>query len=136
METFLEELDALIAEQDLSVIEVVGALQYVQQRLVIDAYVDNDDDEEEDMLVSQLNMDISVETSKTVKITNVGGNIGFYYWTGSAWALVGASTVKSHSYTGNWYVAVFGNASTNGTGTVATVNNLKLVDTDFATQRP
>jgi len=48
METFLEELDALIAEQDLSVIEVVGALQYVQQRLVIDAYVDNDDDEEEE----------------------------------------------------------------------------------------
>jgi len=47
METFLEELDALIAEQDLSVIEVVGALQYVQQRLVIDAYVDNDDEEEE-----------------------------------------------------------------------------------------
>ena len=43
METFLEELDALIAEQDLSVIEVVGALQYVQQRLVIDAYVDGDD---------------------------------------------------------------------------------------------
>ena len=48
METFLEELDALIAEQDLSVIEVVGALQYVQQRLVIDAYVDNDDEEEEE----------------------------------------------------------------------------------------
>jgi hypothetical protein len=48
METFLEELDALIAEQDLSVIEAVGALQYVQQRLVIDAYVDNDDEEEEE----------------------------------------------------------------------------------------
>lgn len=48
METFLEELDALIAEQDLSVIEVVGALQYVQQRLVIDAYVDGDDEEEEE----------------------------------------------------------------------------------------
>ena len=44
----LEELDALIAEQDLSVIEVVGALQYVQQRLVIDAYVDGDDEEEEE----------------------------------------------------------------------------------------
>lgn len=48
METFLEELDALIAEQDLSVIEVVGALQYVQQRLVIDAYVDGGDDDEEE----------------------------------------------------------------------------------------
>jgi hypothetical protein len=48
METFLEELDALIAEQDLSVIEVVGALQYVQQRLVIDAYVDVDGEEEEE----------------------------------------------------------------------------------------
>jgi hypothetical protein len=47
METFLEELDALIAEQDLTVIEVIGALQYVQQRLVIDAYVDGDDEEEE-----------------------------------------------------------------------------------------
>ena len=47
METFLEELDALIAEQDLTIIEVIGALQYVQQRLVIDAYVDDDDEEEE-----------------------------------------------------------------------------------------
>lgn len=47
METFLEELDALIAEQDLTIIEVVGALQYVQQRLVIDAYVSDDDEEEE-----------------------------------------------------------------------------------------
>ena len=47
METFLEELDALIAEQDLTVIEVIGALQYVQQRLVIDAYVGGDDEEEE-----------------------------------------------------------------------------------------
>ena len=47
METFLEELDALIAEQDLTIIEVIGALQYVQQRLVIDAYVDGDDEEEE-----------------------------------------------------------------------------------------
>ena len=46
METFLEELDALIAEQDLTVIEVIGALQYVQQRLVIDAYVGDDDEEE------------------------------------------------------------------------------------------
>ena len=47
METFLEQLDALIAEQDLTIIEVIGALQYVQQRLVIDAYVDGDDEEEE-----------------------------------------------------------------------------------------
>lgn len=47
METFLEALDALIAEQDLTIIEVIGALQYVQQRLVIDAYVDGDDEEEE-----------------------------------------------------------------------------------------
>ena len=47
METFLEELDALIAEQDLTVIEVIGALQYVQQRLVIDAYVGDDGEEEE-----------------------------------------------------------------------------------------
>ena len=47
METFLEELDALIAEQDLTIIEVIGALQYVQQRLVIDAYVDGDEEEEE-----------------------------------------------------------------------------------------
>lgn len=47
METFLEQLDALIAEQDLTIIEVIGALQYVQQRLVIDAYVDGDDGEEE-----------------------------------------------------------------------------------------
>lgn len=45
METFLEELDALIAEQDLTIIEVIGALQYVQQRLVIDAYVGDDDEE-------------------------------------------------------------------------------------------
>jgi len=47
METFFEQLDALIAEQDLTVIEVIGALQYAQQRLVIDAYVDGDDEEEE-----------------------------------------------------------------------------------------
>jgi hypothetical protein len=47
METFLEALDALIAEQDLTIIEIIGALQYVQQRLVIDAYVDGDDEEEE-----------------------------------------------------------------------------------------
>ena len=47
METFFEQLDALIAEQDLTIIEVIGALQYVQQRLVIDAYVDDDDEEEE-----------------------------------------------------------------------------------------
>ena len=48
METFLEELDALIAEQDLTIIEVIGALQYAQQRLVIDAYVDGDDEEGEE----------------------------------------------------------------------------------------
>jgi len=48
METFLEELDALIAEQDLSVIEVVGALQYVQQRLVIDACIEEAEEEEEE----------------------------------------------------------------------------------------
>ena len=47
METFLEQLDALIAEQDLTIIEVIGALQYAQQRLVIDAYVGDDDEEEE-----------------------------------------------------------------------------------------
>lgn len=47
METFLEQLDALIAEQDLSVIEVVGALQYAQQQLVIESYIGSDDDEEE-----------------------------------------------------------------------------------------
>ena len=46
METFFEQLDALIAEQDLTIIEVIGALQYAQQRLVIDAYVDGDDEEE------------------------------------------------------------------------------------------
>jgi hypothetical protein len=46
METFLEQLDALIAEQDLTIIEIIGALQYAQQRLVIDAYVDGGDDEE------------------------------------------------------------------------------------------
>ena len=47
METFFEQLDALIAEQDLTIIEVIGALQYAQQRLVIDAYVGDDDEEEE-----------------------------------------------------------------------------------------
>lgn len=47
METFLEQLDALIADQDLSVIEVIGALQYAQQQLVIESYVGNDDEEEE-----------------------------------------------------------------------------------------
>lgn len=47
METFLEQLDALIAEQDLSVIEVIGALQYAQQQLVIESYVGSDDEEEE-----------------------------------------------------------------------------------------
>lgn len=47
METFLEQLDALIADQDLSVIEVIGALQYAQQQLVIESYVGSDDEEEE-----------------------------------------------------------------------------------------
>ncbi len=47
METFLEQLDALIAEQDLTVIEVVGALQYAQQQLVIESYIGSDNDEEE-----------------------------------------------------------------------------------------
>lgn len=46
METFLEQLDALIADQDLSVIEVIGALQYAQQQLVIESYVGSDDEEE------------------------------------------------------------------------------------------
>lgn len=47
METFLEALDALIADQDLSIIEVLGALQITQQRIALDALlVDEEEDDE------------------------------------------------------------------------------------------
>ena len=48
METFLEALDALIADQDLSIIEVLGALQITQQRIALDALLVDEDEEDDE----------------------------------------------------------------------------------------
>jgi hypothetical protein len=47
METFLEALDALIADQDLSIIEVLGALQITQQRLAVEMLLNDDEEDDE-----------------------------------------------------------------------------------------
>jgi hypothetical protein len=47
METFLEALDALIADQDLSIIEVLGALQITQQRLAFEMLLNDDEEDDE-----------------------------------------------------------------------------------------
>jgi hypothetical protein len=48
MESFLLALDALIEEADeLSFIQVLGALQLTQQRIALDALIGDEDSEEE-----------------------------------------------------------------------------------------
>lgn len=48
MEDFLLQLDNLVDSlEDVTAIEVIGALELVKQRLVIDAYVGDDEDQDE-----------------------------------------------------------------------------------------
>lgn len=47
MESFLTGLDALIAENDdLTIIELLGALQFTQQRLAVEMLLDNEEDDD------------------------------------------------------------------------------------------
>lgn len=45
MESFLEQLGNLIAEQDLSIIEIIGALEFVKSDLLLVTDEDEEDDE-------------------------------------------------------------------------------------------
>lgn len=48
MEAFLTSLDALIAENDdLSIIELLGALQFTQQRLSVEMLLNNEENDDE-----------------------------------------------------------------------------------------
>lgn len=48
MESFLLVLDSLIEEHsDLTVIELLGALQFTQQRLAVDMLLNEDEDDDE-----------------------------------------------------------------------------------------
>jgi hypothetical protein len=48
METFLLGLDALIEEHsDLTVIELLGALQFTQQRLAVDMLLNDEEDDDQ-----------------------------------------------------------------------------------------
>lgn len=48
MEAFLTSLDALIAENDdLSIIELLGVLQFTQQRLSVEMLLNNEEDDDE-----------------------------------------------------------------------------------------
>ena len=48
METFLLGLDALIEEHsDLTIIELLGALQFTQQRLAVDMFLDDEEDNDQ-----------------------------------------------------------------------------------------
>jgi len=49
MESFLTGLDALIAEHDdLTVIDLLGALQFTQQRLAVEMLLNDDDEDDND----------------------------------------------------------------------------------------
>ena len=48
MEAFLLALDALIEEHsDLTIIELLGALQFTQQRLAVDMFLDDEEDNDQ-----------------------------------------------------------------------------------------
>jgi hypothetical protein len=46
MESFLDGLDELMEASDISVIELIGALQLTQQRIALQLLTDQDPDEE------------------------------------------------------------------------------------------
>jgi len=49
MESFLQGLDALIEEHsDLTVIDLLGALQFTQQRLAVDMLLNDDEDQDDE----------------------------------------------------------------------------------------
>ena len=48
MEAFLLALDALIEEHsDLTIIELLGALQFTQQRLAVDMFLNDEEDDDQ-----------------------------------------------------------------------------------------
>ena len=50
MDQFLDTLNTLINDSDLSVVEIVGALALAQQRVAFDAFVEADLEDENDLL--------------------------------------------------------------------------------------
>lgn len=48
MDEFLEMLNGLIGESDLSVVEIVGALSLAQQRVAFDAFIQADIEEDDE----------------------------------------------------------------------------------------
>ena len=48
MDSFLDGLDELIASSDISIVELIGALQLTQQRLALELLTDQETDDEDD----------------------------------------------------------------------------------------
>ena len=83
-----------------------------------------------DILSNIINLDISTE--RTMKIVNTGTALEWYYWNTSTWTLLDSRTI---TLSGNYYPFIECGDDLGDVNTMV-IKNFRVVDTDFATQRP
>jgi len=86
-----------------------------------------------DVNISTETVALDISTTKTMKVIIDSGNVSFYYWSGSSWTSLGASTTTT--LTGSVYPTILF-SDTVGQPIVMNIDNYSVTNIDFSTQYP